>query len=74
MEQVKADLKSGKLTDFGQYCNGSSGYALIEGTETDVFTTLMKWLPYVEFDVKPIVNVDKTIEAINKLVAQSKTG
>lgn len=73
MELVKADLKSGKLTDFGQYSNGSSGYALIEGTETDVFTTLMKWLPYVEFDVKPIVNVDKTIEAINKLLAQSKT-
>jgi hypothetical protein len=73
MELVKADLKSGKLTDFGQYSNGSSGYALVEGTEIDVFTTLMKWLPYVEFDVKPIVNVDKTIEAINKLLAQSKT-
>ena len=73
MEQVKADLKSGKLTDFGQYSNGSSGYCLIEGTEIDVFTTLMKWLPYVEFDVKPIVNVDQTIEAI-KLAVQSKTG
>lgn len=72
LELVKADLKSGKLTDFGQYCNGSSGYCLIEGTETDVYTTLMKWLPYVEFDVKPIVNVDQTIEAI-KLAAQSKT-
>jgi hypothetical protein len=45
----------------------------MEGTEIDVYTTLMKWLPYVEFDVKPIVNVDQTIEAINKLVAQSKT-
>lgn len=72
MEQVKADLKSGKLTDFGQYSNGSSGYCIIEGTENDVFTTLMKWLPYVEFDVKPIVNVDQTIEAINKALSMTK--
>lgn len=72
MELVKADLKSGKLTDFGQYSNGSSGYILMEGTENDVFTTLMKWLPYVEFDVKPIVNVDQTIDAINRALSMAK--
>lgn len=72
MELVKADLKSGKLTDFGQYSNGSSGYILIEGNENDVFTTLMKWLPYVEFDVKPIVNVDQTIDAINRALSMTK--
>lgn len=72
MELVKADLKSGKLTDFGQYSNGSSGYILIEGNENDVFTTLMKYLPYVEFDVKPIVNVDQTIDAINKALSMTK--
>ncbi len=72
MEQIKADLKSGKLNDFRQYSNGSSGYLLIEGTENDVFTTLMKYLPYVEFDVKPIVNVDQTIEAINKALSMAK--
>ena len=73
MELVKADLKSGKLTDFGQYSNGSSGYVLMEGSEVDVFTTLMKWLPYVEFDVKPKFSVNQTIEAINIALAQSKT-
>lgn len=72
MEQVRADLKSGKLTDFGQYSNGSSGYIIIEGTENDVFTTLMKYLPYVEFDVKPIVNVDQTIDAINRALSMTK--
>ncbi len=46
----------------------------MEGSEVDVFTPPMKWLPYVEFDVKPVVNADKTVEAINKALAQSKTG
>jgi hypothetical protein len=74
LESVKADLKSGKLIDWGTYCDAASGYCILEGTETDITPTLLKWVPYIQFDApKPIINVDQTIEAINKCAAQLKT-
>ena len=72
LEMVKADLKSGKLADWGVYCNAFSGYCFIEGTEADIMPTLLRYMPYVLFDVKPAINVDQAIEAINKAVAESK--
>ena len=72
LEMVKADLKSGKLADWGVYCNGFSGYCLIEGTETDVTSTLLKYMPHVLFDVKPVINADQS-EAVNRVISQSKT-
>jgi hypothetical protein len=73
LEMVKADLKSGSIADWGSYCNGFSGYCLIEGTEADILPGLLKYMPHVLFNVRPVTNVDQNIEAINKVVAQSKT-
>ncbi|MCJ7444839.1 MAG: hypothetical protein MUO26_09970 [Methanotrichaceae archaeon] len=66
LETVKADLKSGRITDWGQYCNLDSGYLLMEGTEADILTTLIKWTPHILFDVKPVANIDQTIEVWRK--------
>jgi hypothetical protein len=73
LEMVKAALKSGEIADWGTYCNGFSGYCLIEGTEADILPSLLKYMPYILFDVKPVVNAYQAIEAINKVVSQSKT-
>ena len=72
LDTVKADLKAGKLSDWGVYCNGFSGYCIIEGTEADVLFDALKYMPYVVFDVKPAANVDQAIEAINITIAESK--
>ena len=58
-------MKLGKLTDWGQYCNLNSGYLLMEGNEADKLTNLMKWT-HILFDVKPVANVDQTIEVWRK--------
>jgi hypothetical protein len=73
LEMVKADLRSGRFMDWGAHFDINSGYCIGEGNEADIFTSLLKWTPYVVFDVKPIVNVDRVIGAINKAVAESKT-
>lgn len=62
LEMTKADLKSGKILDWGSYCNGTSGYILMEGTETDIVPVLKKWMPYIIFSVRPVINVDQAIE------------
>jgi hypothetical protein len=72
LEGVKAALKSGDFKDWGVYCNGLTGYVIAEGTETDILTGLLKWMPYVLFDVYAVANVDQAIEAHTKMLAELK--
>jgi len=30
---------------------------------------MLKWMPYVDFDVKPVLDVDQAIDAIKKAAA-----
>jgi hypothetical protein len=66
LEMVKADLKSGRFMDWGAHSDINSGYCIGEGSETDVFTSLLKWTPYVIFDVKPVLNVDQVAMKTSK--------
>jgi len=72
LEPVKAALKSGDFKDWGIYCDGFNGYAIVEGNESEILATLLKWMPHILFDVHAIVNVDQSIEANTKLLAESK--
>ena len=66
LEMVRADLKSGTMSDWG-ICNDSSeAYAFAEGDEKSVHTIILKWIPYVWFDIKPVLTVDQTIESIKR--------
>lgn len=64
LEMVKAGMKSHKITDWGAYGDLRTGYMIIEGTQEEIMTELLKYTPFVLFDVKPVVNVDQTIEAV----------
>jgi hypothetical protein len=67
LDAVKGEMQSGRMKDWGQCCDGSAGYCIIEAaSETDVFTSLLKWMPYVNFDAKPVITVDQTIASIKK--------
>jgi len=69
LDMVKADMKAGAFTEWGVCYDASAGYAFSELSEQDLYTSLMKWAPYVEFDVKPVLNVDQVIESVKKLAA-----
>ncbi|MCP8305069.1 MAG: hypothetical protein H3Z50_06365 [archaeon] len=66
LEMVKADLKAGVLKDWGLCSDGSGGYGFSELSEADLYTALLKWIPYVNFDIKPVLTVDQTIDSIKK--------
>jgi len=72
LEGVKADLKSGKMSDWGSFSDASGGYFIAEGTESDLFNGILKWYPYISFDAKPVLSVDQVIGAINKVMIESK--
>jgi len=72
LEEAKASLKSGKIIDWGSYCDASGGYCIAEGNESELFYQLLKWYPYISFDAKPVLSVEQVIEAIRKAMIESK--
>ena len=72
LERVKADLKAGMMTEWGNCYDGSGGYGLSELSVPDLFAYLGTWMPYVEFDVKPVLTADESLEAVKKVAAAAK--
>jgi hypothetical protein len=72
LEFVKADLKSGALSDWGMCNDASAGYAFAETEEMSLYTTILRWMPYVSFNVKPVLTVDQTIESFKRAAAGAK--
>ena len=66
LDMVKADLKAGVLKDWGMCSDASGGYAFSELSEVDLYTALLKWMPYVDFDIKPVLDVDQVIASLKK--------
>jgi hypothetical protein len=73
LEMVKADVKSGVTKDWGCAAGGECGYSIGEAaSEAELFTRLLKWMPYVHFEVIPVLTVDQTIQSIKKAAAAAK--
>ena len=69
LEAVKADLSAGKMTEWGTFGNGRDGYIIIDGSEEDLYVTMLKYFPVVAYTVSPVLNVDQQMEAVKKAAA-----
>ena len=72
LEMVKADLKSGALTDWGMHSDLSGGFALAETDEVSLHAEILKWIPHIVFDIKPVLTADQVIANTNKAAAAAK--
>jgi len=73
LEMVREDKKAGGVKDWGVAAGGEWGYSINEAeNETELFTRLLKWRPYVHFEVTPVLTVDQTIQAVKKAAASQK--
>jgi len=72
LEMVKADIKSGALRDWGMCSDASGGYAFAETDEKALYTTILNWMPYVIFDIKPVLTADQVIDSIKRAAAGAK--
>ena len=73
LEMTKQDMQAGKIKDWGVVPGESCGYSIIEHpSEVDLATESLKWMPYVNFEVKPILTVDQSTESIKKAAAAAQ--
>jgi len=66
-EMVKQDIKSGITKDNGQFVGELSGYSIMEGTEVEVGSTLVKYFPYVNFKLHAVLSVSQVGEILKKM-------
>jgi hypothetical protein len=67
MKMVEDAMKSGGLTDWGNFAGMSAGYAIFEGTEEDLHRGNIMYFPYVKFETHPVLSASQSIEAIKAL-------
>ena len=69
IEVLKADMKKGFHKDWGAFPAEMKGYSIAESTETDLVSLCLPYLPYVKFEVHPVVSMtqeEKIIKASMK--------
>ena len=67
LKMVKEDLHYGSFTDWGQFGNGTEGYALSDlGDVVDLAAVMFKYRPYVTWDICPVLGLDQSMVVINE--------
>jgi len=72
LEMVKADLKNGTLSDWGVRMDSSGGFAFAETDEATLHAAILKWMPYIEYDIRPVLSVDQVLANIRQAAAAAK--
>ena len=72
LELVKAEIKTSAMSDWGMCSDASGEYAFAETDEKTLHTTITKWMPYVIFDIKPVLTVDQIMESLKRAAAGAK--
>jgi hypothetical protein len=72
-EMVNADLKAGRMKDWGWVAGGDSGYAIYEAAnETELAALMLKYVPFIHFEPQPVLTNDQTNELFKKAAAAMK--
>ena len=60
---LKEDLRNGNVKEAHAFLEGASGYFLTgDITEEKLHETLVKWYPYVQFELHKTIPLEKSIE------------
>ena len=70
IDMVNSDFKGGMLKEWGAFVGENRGYAVIEGTAQEVTQFLMKYGPYVNFQVRQLLSIEQ-VEENYKAAAQA---
>ena len=72
MQMVKEDISKGVHKDWGMSINGSMGYAISELAEKELYATMMRFMPYIAFEIYPVLSADDVINILQKAMETLK--
>jgi hypothetical protein len=72
MQMVKEDLVKGVHKDFGMAVNGEMGFVITELPEKELWANIMRFQPYIDFEVYPLLSADDVIGILQKAMESFK--
>jgi hypothetical protein len=69
LEMVNGDLKAGLIKDWSITTDTGKGYTIAEGTETQLYESLIKYRPYNAFEVTPVIPFAQHKATLQKIAA-----
>lgn len=69
MNMVKQEMEKGVLTQWGAFTSEGRGYCVAEGTNVEVAMMTERFVPYVQFETKPVSSAEEIIDLIEHLAA-----
>ena len=67
MAMVKQDMEKGVLKDWGAFTSEGQGYGIVEGTNVEIMKMTEQYVPYCQFEIKPISSFEEVNEIIKHL-------
>ena len=67
-ETVVQQMKNNEIQEWGEYVGEINGYAIMEGSEVDIQKLVALWVPFVKFNVKPVMNIEQAMEATKAML------
>lgn len=65
---VKQDLETSKVSDWGAFAGEAAGYCILDGDADDVMRFTLRYAPFVQFEVQPLVGVKQVSEFLDEAV------
>ena len=67
VKQLKKELKSGIVKDWGTCLGESHGYSIIEGNDLETHARHVGWMPMAKFTVHRVLTLDEVEKAYKGL-------
>lgn len=67
LEMIKKMLAEGQILDWGLFAGGGAGYAIAEGTESDMLRRTMPFGAYVKFHIQTVLSADEVIDVMKSM-------
>ena len=67
IEMTKQEIKDGLTKDWGIFLGQTKGFTISEGTEEEIISSTLKYIPYFRFKVYPLATIEKTEEMIKAM-------
>ena len=72
LEMVNMDFQAGLIKDWSITTDTGKGYNIAEGTETQLYESLIKYRPHVTFEVTPVIPFAQHKATLQKVAATAQ--
>jgi hypothetical protein len=67
VSMVEQDQAKGTSKDWGSFVGEMRGFSIAEGTEVEIGNLIQQYVPYVHFEVHPVVSTAQVREVIKAM-------